>query len=416
MKDTYGARRMLPLGLLILLVGFPQISETIYTPALPNIMDSLHTTAEHVEKTLAIYFVGFALGVATWGAISDRYGRKVSLLGGLILYGIGTFFCGKSGSIEALLSWRALQAFGASVGSVITQTMIRDVYTGAERAKLFSVISGALSFSPALGPLLGGYVSEMFGWRANFWILAIVSSLLFLWSWISLPETRPQRLKNGYSFREMKSLFLVMAHSRLLWGHILLISATNGILFGFYQEAPFVFIEEMGIRPGQYGFFGCLIALATIAAARFSYKKSAYETPETLIVRGAWSTIIGAFFYILFSMILTNFSFQIVGFSCALFVIFFGIGCIIPNSLSIALKPYAQVSGSSGSIFGGLYYCFIAMLMWSMSLLHNGSIMVLPLYMAFLGIVLLLGSYMVSGRFGWERKRDLRLSSNQSSP
>lgn len=144
----------LSIGLLIALVGFPQISETIYTPALPDVANGLSASAYMVEATLAIYFLGFAIGVLLWGIISDYCGRRNAMLVGLLVYGIATLGCASSKSIEILLAWRLLQAFGASVGSVITQTILRDSYDGAERTKLFSVMSGALAFSPAIGPII----------------------------------------------------------------------------------------------------------------------------------------------------------------------------------------------------------------------------------------------------------------------
>ena len=180
-------QKKLSTALLIALVGFPQISETIYTPALPSVAAGLHTSVFMVEATLAIYFLGFALGVLVWGTISDTYGRRNSMLSGLLVYGIGTWACANSGSVELLLFWRFVQAFGASVGSVITQTILRDSYSGAERTKLFSVMSAALAFSPALGPILGGYISELFDWRANFWALVILSiARKFIWGTVPL--------------------------------------------------------------------------------------------------------------------------------------------------------------------------------------------------------------------------------------
>jgi multidrug resistance protein len=175
-------KKKLSIGLLIALVGFPQISETIYTPALPNVAAGLQASVYLVEATLSIYFLGFALGVLLWGDISDWCGRRNAMLIGLIVYGIGTLGCASVRSIEALLAWRFLQAFGACVGSVITQTILRDSYNGAERTKLFSVMSGALAFSPALGPVLGGFISEFYGWRSNFWVLTILAAFLFVWS------------------------------------------------------------------------------------------------------------------------------------------------------------------------------------------------------------------------------------------
>ncbi|MBA2726644.1 MAG: multidrug effflux MFS transporter [Parachlamydiaceae bacterium] len=388
--------RTLSIGLLIALVGFPQISETIYTPALPSVVNGLHTNAYMVEATLAIYFIGFAFGVLLWGTISDWCGRRKAMLMGLIVYGVGTVGCANTGSVEALLAWRFLQAFGASVGSVITQTILRDAYEGSERTKLFSVMSGALAFSPAIGPFLGGFISETFGWRGNFWILTVISVVLYLWTFFKLPETRPLHIKS-LSLNKVANLFYEMICNRFLIGHILLIGATNGILFGFYQEAPFVFIEQMGIKPSYYGLCGLLIASATIVSAKISYRKSGELSQLVMIQLGAGCVVVGGFVYILLVMTgIFDIGFAGVTMGIAtLFIIFLGIGLIIPNSLSQALKSYQVVAGTAGSIFGGCYYVMIAVCTWVMSILHNGTGLPLPLYITVLGGLLLVGSQMI---------------------
>lgn len=393
MKNT---QRKLSIALLIALVGFPQISETIYTPALPNVANGLLASASMVEMTLAIYFFGFAVGVLLWGTISDWCGRRNAMLTGLIVYGIGALACANVASVEALLAWRFLQAFGASVGSVITQTILRDSYDGAERTKLFSVMSGALAFSPAIGPVLGGFISEFFGWRANFWALAILAVGLSIWSFFLLPETRPAQSRS-LSLSKISHLFIEMIGSRALWGHILLIGATNGVLFGFYQEAPFVFIEQLGIKPSYYGLFGLLIATATILAARISYRQSSRFSAQFIIQCGAACVIVGGFIFIL-TVLMGIFNVKAIGSVIAaltLFLVFFGIGLIIPNSLSQALKPYQTAAGTAGSIFGGCYYCLIAGCTWLMGILHNGTALPLPLYITMLGLVIVCGSQMI---------------------
>lgn len=388
--------KKLSIGLLIALVGFPQISETIYTPALPNVANGLQASAYMVEATLSIYFLGFALGVLLWGTISDWCGRRNAMMIGIIIYGIGTLGCANVGSVEALLTWRFVQAFGASVGSIITQTILRDLYDGVQRTKLFSVMSGALAFSPALGPVLGGFISEFYGWRANFWVLAILSVILAIWSFLSLPETRPEHISR-LSMNKISDLFIEMIKSRALWGYTLLIGATNGILFGFYQEAPFVFIEQLEIKPSHYGFFGLLIAAATVLAARVSYRQSTRFSPQSIIQCGAVCVLLGGFLFT-FTVLAGIFDFKTMGVAIAivtLFSIFFGIGLIIPNSLSHALKPFQSAAGTAGSIFGGCYYCLIAGFTWIMSMLHNGTALPLPLYITLLGMVLMAGSQMI---------------------
>jgi hypothetical protein len=176
-----------------------------------------------------------------------------------------------------------------------------------------------------------------------------------------------------------------------------LIGATNGVLFGFYQEAPFVFIKQLGMQPSHYGFFGLLIAAATIFAAHTSYRKSTRFSTQSMIQCGAVCVFIGGGLFIL--IVLTGiFELKIIGITIAimtLFSIFFGIGLIIPNSLSHALKPYQRAAGTAGSIFGGCYYCLIAGFTWIMSELHNGTAFPLPFYITLLGLLLIAGSQMI---------------------
>lgn len=386
--------KKLSIPLLIMLVGFPQISETIYTPALPSVALGLNTSAHLAEATLAIYFLGFALGVALWGAVSDRTGRRFAMLAGIFTYAIATLACGNATTIESLLAWRFLQAFGASVGSVITQTILRDAYDGPARAKLFSLMAGVMAFSPALGPILGSYISEYFGWRANFFALTGMSVVLIAWAGWRLPETKPPGMQH-LTFLQVKELFLKMISSKTLWGHILLIGATNGIIFSFCEEAPFVFIEQLGMQTSHFGFLGLLIAGGTLVGARVSYALN--YSHETKIALGALVSTIGGMVFSLTAIfgIFTFESYGIILSFVSLFTIFFGVVLVIPNSLAFALKPYQSTIGTAGSIFGGLYYCLIAGFTWSMSLAHNGTSYVLPFFLLGLCFLLLVGSKII---------------------
>jgi Bcr/CflA subfamily drug resistance transporter len=387
----------LSLWLVLLLIGFPQLSETIYTPALPVVAKDLSASVHAVEATLAVFFIGFAIGVCLWGVCSDSIGRRKTMLIGIAIYAISSLACSFSSSVEEILFWRFLQAFGASVGSVVTQTMLRDVYDGKERGQIFSVISGVLAFSPALGPFVGGFISEYMGWRANFWLLTVMGAALFASALILLPETRPVNVAQS-GMRLRIRLLKRMLSCKTLWGHVLLIGASNGVLFSFYQESPFIFIDQLGLRPSLYGLIGIVISAGAIAAATVSYRLSGRVASETLIIAGASLTVAGT----LALMGVQAFGWFQLGIveMClvvsALFLSFLGIGLIIPNSLGIALKDFNEMAGTAGSYFGGLYYLLIASITWGMSFLHNGTIWPLVLYLSFLSLVLVLGGLIVN--------------------
>ncbi|WP_174891614.1 MFS transporter [Candidatus Williamhamiltonella defendens] len=145
-----------PLWLLILLIMFPQLVQTIYSPALPDIASSFRVSSEQAAQTLSVYFVSFAIGVVLWGWLSDRIGRRPAMMIGLTFYALGEALAIVAINFNMLLLARMVAALGAAAGSVLVQTMLRDSYKSTALARVFSIIGAALAVSPVFGLLSGG--------------------------------------------------------------------------------------------------------------------------------------------------------------------------------------------------------------------------------------------------------------------
>ncbi|KLU19707.1 major facilitator transporter, partial [Proteus mirabilis] len=155
--------KKLSLWLAIALMMFPQIAETIYSPALTDIANGFHVGANEAGQTLSLYFFAFALGVIIWGRLCDVIGRRPTMLAGLFIYSVACLGVFMTQDFSVLLGLRMLSAFGAAVGSVGTQTIMRDVYSGDELAKVFSVMGAAIALSPAIGMLSGSLLVSYAG-------------------------------------------------------------------------------------------------------------------------------------------------------------------------------------------------------------------------------------------------------------
>ena len=149
MKSLEGAP--VRLSLLIFIVALSQLSETIYTAALPDIARDLQVADRWVEATLTTFLAGFACGVLFWGRASDQIGRKPALLAGLALYGVACWGCYTADCIGFLLGWRFVQAVGASTGSVIGQAIAREAFGPAQRGAVYSTAAGRLGLAAAAG-------------------------------------------------------------------------------------------------------------------------------------------------------------------------------------------------------------------------------------------------------------------------
>ncbi|MEK4240242.1 multidrug effflux MFS transporter [Paenibacillus sp. FSL H7-0714] len=368
--------------LMIVLVAFPQISETIYTPSLPDIAVALGVSNSSVQLTLSIYFIGFALGVLCWGWLSDFIGRRPAMLGGLIVYGIGSLMCFYSESITLLLVSRFIQAFGAATGSIITQTILRESVSGNKRHAMFAQISAVIAFTPAVGPLIGGWVDQAFGFRAVFFTLVMMSVLLFVYAFWKLPETTDVSARKKVAILPIVKRMLSLPRV-LVFG--LLIGGINGVLFSYYAEAPFIFIEHFNISPGVYGFLGIVVALASIVGAMMSKRLLSLYAAEKIIHIGCLVMTSGALLLTIVSSLasLPNMMLMVC-ILITLFVMLMGAGIALPNCLSLALVNFQDVVGTAGAIFSLGYYLLVSLATWGMSALHNGSLLTMPIY--FLGI------------------------------
>ncbi|MCQ6358098.1 multidrug effflux MFS transporter [Bacillus cereus] len=374
------------LWLMIILVAFPQISETIYTPSLPDISKALHVSNNEVQLTLSVYFAGFALGVFFLGWLSDIIGRRPAMLLGIVVYGVGSFLCFIASSIEFLLLSRFIQAFGASAGSVVTQTILRESVDGHKRHVMFAQISAVIAFTPAIGPLIGGFLDQMFGFKIVFLSLVVMSVGIFLYTFVSLPETKTDTVTDKIN------VFLVA--KRLITNpkvvtYGLLIGGANGVLFSYYAEAPFIFIEYFQLSPSMYGFLGIVVASASIIGAKVSKRLLPMYKLEKIIYIGCIVMTGGAIVLSVITSIRSNPNIlYMIGFLVAMFILLLGIGIALPNCLSLALVDFQNVIGTAGALFSLGYYIIVTLTIWGMSQLHTGSLVVMPLY--FLVIVVIM--------------------------
>lgn len=373
--------------LLIFLVGFPQISETIYTPSLPELASSLKATGNEVQQTLSIYFLGFALGTLLWGILADKIGRRPSMLYGIGLYILGSVGCMLATSVDVLLACRVVQACGAAAGSVVTQTVMRDCYNDVRRPQIFAKVSAVLAFSPAVGPLLGSVIAEYYGVKSVFLTLVLLGLVAILFTYFLLNETRSDSSPQNYNIRSVAKRMLSDRHIWIFGGFIGII---NGIIFSYYGEAPFVFINHLNFTVVQYGCLGFAVALASFLGAIIG-KKLIVRLPYISVMRiGYLVMMAGMVVFALSGFTQLPLLVEVVTITAGIFLLMMGIGIALPSCLSNALIGYKASLGISGALLGLFYYLVVGAITWGMSLLHTDSVLTLPLYTLALTAVLLL--------------------------
>ncbi|MGU3373957.1 MFS transporter [Chryseobacterium sp. M5A1_1a] len=351
-----------PLWLLTLLVMLPQFVETIYSPVLPMVQEKFGVNEESTTLTISLYFIAFALGVAFWGVQCDRIGRKKSLEYGLITYGIGTFAAVFAPNFMILLVARIISAFGIAVGSIVTQTILRDTYDKDHISKVFSWIGIGLSISPIIGMTTGSVLASFTGHQGVFIILYLLAVLFYILARKRVSET-------NFSGKEINIRILLSLLKRMLCDReilrcCLLIMSFNVLLFSYYSLAPFIFKEQQ-YSPYIFGYSSIILAAGTFTGAKLNRFLLLRNISPKLLVTGS---TLGAFTASAFVWILINYGLY---FLIPYFFIVMAFSIAIPNILSTALINYKNETGSAGALLGLIYYILIGIGLVSIGLIQN---------------------------------------------
>lgn len=328
------------------LLMFPQIAETLYSPALVDIGQGFAVTPAQAAQTLSLYFAAFAIGVLVWGRLCDLWGRRPALLAGLLLYGLASLVALLVTSFGGLLAARIVAAFAAAVGSVVTQTALRDVHSGEELARVFSLIGIFLAISPAIGVLSGSLLTEAFGYRGVLAAQLLLALALLLWSWRAMPETRPQVPHRASLLGTLRRM---LGDRRVLLA-TLLVALYNIGVFSWYSLAPFIFQRLQS--PGVFGLSGILLALGSLLGARLNtLLLTRGVKAATLLNLACGINLLAALAIALLGehwLIAVAMGFMLGAFAMA-----------IPLLLGSALVEYGDCRGTAGALFGLLYYGLI---------------------------------------------------------
>lgn len=335
------------LVLAVALLMFPQIAQTLYSPALADIGQAFAVGPEAAGQTLSVYFLAFAFGVVVWGRLCDRFGRRPVMLAGLALYGVAMALALGVRSFNGLLLAQALAAFGAAVGSVVTQTVLRDRFSGAELAQVFSVVGIALAASPAIGLFTGAGLVQHFGYRGVLAGLLLLALTLWAWCLWALPETRPASLPTA----SLRGTLGLMLKDAALWRSVGLVAVFNIALFSYYSLGPFVF-QRLGLSAEQFGYSGVLLALGSGLGAWLNkglLKRGAGS--EQLVLAAGGVMLVGS---VLVVLLQDRWLFVL-----PMLLVVMAFGMAIPNVLGAALTAYRDRLGTAGALFGLLYYLVI---------------------------------------------------------
>lgn len=328
------------------LAALAPLSTDMYLPALPLMHGEFNVEPSLIQMTLTMTMVGMAIGQIIAGPISDRYGRKIPLIIGMLAFALSTFGCMMSNSIWIFLAFRLLQGLSGAFGIVIARAIARDLTKGVELTKLFAMLMLVNGLAPILAPVVGGQILLLTSWRGVFALLAIIG-LLLLMSSIKFDETLPKEMRALNMLSSFKNFGFLMKDSYFL-GHCLMQCFFGASFFGYIAGSSFLFQNIYNVSPQVYsaifGGIGALIALSGTLPAKFAGK---IQDIKML----AWTigqAIIGSIFF--FGCVLFEAPMEYT--LAALVVTIPTMSVFGATSFSLAMRKHGDMAGSASALIG----------------------------------------------------------------
>ncbi len=335
--------------LLTMLTALGPITTDLYLPALPSIQAFYHTDVPTVQLTLSVYMVVFAVCQLFYGPLSDRFGRKPIILIGTLIYLFGSVVCLIAPEIEILITGRVLQAIGGCAGVILARSMVRDIYGQSRSAKILSYMGTAMAVAPALGPIIGGYLTIIYGWQASFAILAIFGGLCVLGIIFILQETNHHKDPHAIHPRQTLRNFATLIKDRHYTGYLLIATFSYSGLFSFISGSAFVFIDILGLSADQFGY--CFAA--AVAGYMIGTQLGGRIVGTIGIVRivGA-GTITCAVAGIIMLVLAILSATQVAAILGPMILYMIGLGMAFPSALAGLIGPFPKMVGAASSLAG----------------------------------------------------------------
>ena len=338
--------------LLGLLVALTPLGTDAYLPTLPAIALAFGAPVSAVQLTITTFFLGIALGQLAWGPLSDRFGRKPVLLAGLALYLASALACLGAESVAAISMWRFIQGLGMSSGPVIARTIVRDLYSHEQAARMLARMMIVFGIVPIAAPLIGAQLLEWWGWRAVFGLLAVMAVALLASVAAGLRETAP-RERIAVSPGRILAIFGTVLRERRFTSPFAVMLCSQIGIFAFVTNSAFVLVQALGLSPREYSALFAVVMIGQITGAWFTSRMVMRLGIAGMLRLG---TRLACGSGLLAAALAWGGVDHWLAIAVPCMAFMFSASCIMPNATAAALSPFQRNAGTVSSLMGATQF------------------------------------------------------------
>ncbi|BDG78859.1 MULTISPECIES: Bcr/CflA family efflux MFS transporter [Bacillus] len=352
LQNPTGKERLALAFLLGMLAILGPLNIDMYLPSFPDIADDLSASASLVQLSLTACLIGLTIGQVIVGPVSDAQGRRKPLLICIFLFALSSLFCALSPNITTLVAARFLQGITASAGLVLSRAIVRDVFTGRELSKFFSLLMVITAVAPMIAPMTGGalLLLPFATWHTIFHFLTIIGFVLVLVIALRLKETLPpeKRIPSsiGTSVRTMGSLL----KDRSFMGYALTVGFVHGGSFAYVSGTPFVYQDIYGVSPQVFSILFGINGLAIITGSFIIGRFGGIIHEKSLLRMAVITAMIATAVLLTMTMIHGPLAALVI----SIFVYMITIGMVLTSTFTLAMEKQGHRAGSASALLGML--------------------------------------------------------------
>jgi len=335
------------IAVLATLAAIGTLATNILLPSLPQMAASLHVTTAAVTASITVFLAVFAIGQLAVGPISDRFGRRIPVLSGFVVFVAGSVWCGLATDLPNLLIGRVIQAAGACSTSVLSRAIARDLFSGAALGRAMALIMIAMAAAPGFSPLLGGALEHTLGWRSEFAFVGLFAAIAAVAYIAVLGETH-NSTRNPLNPLAIAKTYLGLSADRRFLIPAATVALIMGGLFAMFSAAPRVLIEGLDFTPIQLGLFFAGTVMIVFAAGMLATRLAPRVGLDRSIQAGLLLAAAGSIVILLVSL----FNPKFLPFLAGMCVFLLGMGIVNPLGTAQALSPFGEKAGAASALIG----------------------------------------------------------------
>lgn len=353
---------------LVAITALGPMAMQIMIPALPAIQTGFGVAAGTAQLTFSLSTLAMAFATLAYGPLSDRYGRKPVVIGGLVVYLAGSLLCIVGPTIHWLILGRVIQAAGGAAGLVLARAMVRDLYSRERSASVIAYLTMAMVVVPMISPVLGGYLADNHGWRHIFTVGAVFGLVVLVAVLLVLVETHRGDAAGGDPMlASMRRLIGIPAFQ----GYVLQGACSMALFFAFLAGVPYVVVQVLGQPASAYGMMFALVSGAFMVGNFISARFATRLGINRLAAAGAVLVLVGTLLVIVAVAVI---GLALPTLFLPMMLVAFAQGIAMPVTQAGAISVDPHIAGAASGLGGFVQLGLAAFSAQLVGMLHNGTV------------------------------------------